>query len=135
VRLLLQMRILILPLLAVWLPFMKILPMIYSFRANRLLKRHYAALREVESGITHADNPKELRERLQVLEHLRTDMETLSRKVPAHLQRDVYHWRLHVSVVRAEALERLRRMEEDKGPSPAGPFLVPANAQGLGARQ
>jgi TRAP-type uncharacterized transport system substrate-binding protein len=135
VRLLLQMRILILPLLAVWLPFMKILPMIYSFRANRLLKRHYAALREVESGITHADNPKELRERLQVLEHLRTDMETLSRKVPAHLQRDVYHWRLHVSVVRAEALERLRRMEEDKGPSPAGPFLVPAKAQGLGARQ
>ncbi len=119
VRLVLQLRILILPLLAVWLPFMKILPMIYNLRVNNLLKRHYAALREAESAIAHADNPKELRERLQALEHLRTDMETLSRKVPARLQRDVYHWRLHVSVVRAEALDRLARMEGEKGAAPA----------------
>lgn len=133
VRLVLQMRILILPLVAVWLPFMKILPMIYNWRVNNLLKRHYAALREVESGITQANNPKDLRERLAVLEHLRTDMEALSRKVPAHLQRDVYHWRLHVAVVRAEALERLRRMEGQDGPGEAAPPLGAADAPGLGA--
>jgi TRAP-type uncharacterized transport system substrate-binding protein len=134
VRLVLQMRILILPLVAVWLPFMKILPMIYSFRANSLLKQHYAALREVEGAITRADNPRELRERLQALEHLRTDMEKLSRKVPAHLQRDVYHWRLHVSVVRAEALDRLRRMEAEEAPAPMAAPLVPPLAPGPGVR-
>jgi hypothetical protein len=133
--LVLQMRIQILSLVAVWQPFMKILPMLYSYRANPLLKRHYAALREVESGITHTDNPKELRERLGALEHLRTDMETLSRKVPARLHRDGYHWRLRVSLVRAEALDRLRRMEGEKGPAPTEPSLVPASAQGSGARQ
>ena len=110
VRLLLQLRILILPLLAVWLPVLKILPMVYSFRANRLLQRHYAALRAVEIAIREADTPDELRDRLRELERLRSDMEALSRKVPAHLQRDVYHWRLHVAAVRSEAQDRLARI-------------------------
>ena len=40
----------------------------------------------------------------------RTDLEALSRKLPAYLQRDVYHWRLHVAMVRTEALERWQRL-------------------------
>jgi TRAP-type uncharacterized transport system substrate-binding protein len=124
VRLVLQLRILILPLLAVWLPFVKILPMIYNYRVNRILKRHYAALREAESAIAQAHTSEELRARLQAFEHLGTDMEALSRKVPAGLQRDVYHWRLHVAVVRTEALDRLKRMEEDRPPEPTGQPLV-----------
>jgi TRAP transporter TAXI family solute receptor len=130
VRLVLQLRILILPLLAIWIPFLKIVPMIYNYRVNGLLKRHYAALREAESSIARAENAQQLRQRLDVLEHLRTDMEALSRKVPAHLQRDVYHWRLHVSLVHTEALNRLRRMEESEGkttPSPRTPSLSERN--------
>jgi hypothetical protein len=130
VRLVLQLRILILPLLAVWLPVLKILPMIYSYRVNRLLKRHYAALRAVESAIAQANTPQELRDRLQALEQLRSDLATLSRKVPAHLQRDVYHWRLHVAVVRTEALERLSRMESRGASAEPKPSLVSSFAQG-----
>jgi uncharacterized protein len=133
VRLLLQMRILILPLVAVWLPMLKILPMVYNFRANRLLQRHYDALRAAESAIAHANTPDELRDRLRELERLRSDMETLSRKVPAHLQRDVYHWRLHVTVVRNEALERLARMEGPPDTAAAKPAVAPAPAPGPGA--
>jgi TRAP transporter TAXI family solute receptor len=110
-RWVLPLQLLLLPLVAVWVPILKILPMIYSWRVNRLLHRHYAALREVESDIAQTDDPVQLRERLKVLESLRTEMEALSRKVPARLQRDVYHWRLHVSLVHTEALDRLRRME------------------------
>jgi hypothetical protein len=124
VRLVLQLRILILPLLAIWLPFLKIVPMVYNFRANRLLTRHYAALREAESAIARADNPDDLRDRLGVLERLRSDMETLSRKVPAHLQRDVYHWRLHVAAVRSEAQDRLTRMEGRRDSAGPGRSLV-----------
>jgi hypothetical protein len=116
-------KLLLLPLLAVWVPFLKVLPMIYSWRANRLLHRHYAALREAESAIAQTDDPAELRARVQTLEELRRDMEALSRKVPAALQRDLYHWRLHVSLVRAEALDRLQRLEANAGgnghPEPA----------------
>jgi TRAP transporter TAXI family solute receptor len=110
-RWVLRLQLLLLPLVAVWVPFLKILPMIYNWRVNRLLRSHYAALREVESEITQTDDPVQLRERLNVLERLRTDMEALSRKVPARLQRDVYDWRLHVALVHDEALDRLRRVE------------------------
>jgi hypothetical protein len=40
-------------------------------------------------------------------------MESFSRKIPAHLQGEVYQWRLHVSLVRSEALDRLRRMSPE----------------------
>jgi TRAP transporter TAXI family solute receptor len=124
VRLVLQLRILILPLLAIWIPFLKILPWIYNMRVNSLLKRHYAALRELESAIAQANNAGDLRERLTALEHLRSDMEALSKKVPGGLQRDVYHWRLHVALVHTEAVDRLKRMEAGK-PEQDHPVVAP----------
>jgi TRAP transporter TAXI family solute receptor len=111
VRWLMRMKILILPLLAVWVPFLKVLPMIYAWRVNRILHHHYAVLREVETNIAHAERPEQLREWLQELDAMRTQMEGLSRKIPARLQRDVYDWRLHVALVRSEVVERLRRLE------------------------
>jgi hypothetical protein len=115
VRLVWQAQLLILPLLALLLPFWKTLPMLYSVRINSILKRHYTALREVESQIDHCNDPVQLRQALAKLDGLRTDLETLSRKLPAHLQRDVYHWRQHVALVRTEGHARLRRLEDQPG--------------------
>jgi TRAP-type uncharacterized transport system substrate-binding protein len=111
VRLVLLMRILILPLLVVWLPFLKIMPMIYNFRFNRLINKQYAALRKVENAIAQANHADDLRDQIEGLENLRSDMETLSRKVPAPFQRDLYQWRLHVAMALREAQDRLSRME------------------------
>jgi TRAP transporter TAXI family solute receptor len=111
VRWLLRLKILIIPLLAVWVPFLKVLPMIYAWRVNRILHHHYAVLREVETNIAHAERPEQLREWLQELDAMRAQMEGLSRKIPARLQRDVYDWRLHVALVRSEVVDRLRRLE------------------------
>jgi TRAP-type uncharacterized transport system substrate-binding protein len=111
VRLVLQMRLLILPLLAIWLPFLKVVPMVYNFRVNRLLNKHYAALRELESAIAQANHANDLRDQIERLDNLRSDMETLSRKVPAPFQRDLYQWRLHVAMVLREAQDRLSRLE------------------------
>jgi TRAP transporter TAXI family solute receptor len=106
-------QFLILPLLTLWIPFFKILPLLYRYRIGTLLKKHYAALRDVETGIERADSPSELRSAIQALETLRDDMERLSRKIPAYYQQDVYHWRLHVSMVQDEARNRL----EEGGPA------------------
>jgi hypothetical protein len=95
----------------VWVPFLKVLPMIYAWRVNRILHHHYAVLREVETNIAHAERPEQLREWLRELDAMRTQMEGLSRKIPARLQRDIYDWRLHVALVRSEVVERLRRLE------------------------
>lgn len=108
-----RVQVLILPFLAVWIPFLKVLPAIYAFRINRLLRHHYVVLREIETAIAQADAPDKLRGQLQVLENLRTAMERVSRKIPGHMQRDVYHWRTHVAMVRDEGLARLKKMEGD----------------------
>jgi TRAP transporter TAXI family solute receptor len=112
VRLVWQAQLLLLPLLALLVPFWRTLPLLYTFRLNRILKHHYAALREVETRLERCDDAAELRRCLELLDGLRSELETLSRKLPGHLQRDVYHWRLHVALVRTEARDRLRRLEE-----------------------
>jgi TRAP transporter TAXI family solute receptor len=112
-----QIQVLILPVLVVWIPFLRIVPAVYSFRINRLLRHHYVVLREVENAMEHTEDPAKLREQLQILEHLRTEMASISRKVPGHLQRDVYHWRFHVMMVRNEALVRLKKSEEGEQPA------------------
>lgn len=112
IRLIYRAQVLLLPLLVVWIPFLKVLPAIYAFRINRLLRHHYVALREAETAIEQAKTPAEVRNHLQVLENMRTTMEKVSRKVPGHLQRDVYHWRSHVQMVKEEGLARLKKLEE-----------------------
>jgi TRAP transporter TAXI family solute receptor len=111
-RLVVQLKIFVLPLLIVWVPAFKLLPAVYQWRINALLKRHYSELREVETSVMQANTPQELRQRLQELDLLRKSMEKISRKVPGLYQRDVYHWRLHISLVRNEAVERLQRLEQ-----------------------
>jgi hypothetical protein len=111
-RLMVQLKIFVLPLLLVWVPAFKLLPMIYRWRIDALLKRHYTELREVETHLVQATTPEELRLRIFDLDTLRKDMERISRKVPGLYQRDVYHWRLHIFVVRQEAIERLHRLEQ-----------------------
>jgi TRAP transporter TAXI family solute receptor len=111
VRLFWQAQVLLIPLFALLLPFWRAFPFLYGLRINRILKRHYTALREAESRIDKCDDPAELRRCLDSLDAMRGDLESLSRKLPAHLQRDVYHWRLHVALVKTEGLDRLRRLE------------------------
>jgi hypothetical protein len=106
-------------LLAVWYPFFKVVPAIYHYRVNRLLRQHYAALRQAERTLARATTVPELKQRLDLLEELRTAMESFSRKIPAHLQGEVYQWRLHVSLVHNEALDRLRRMTSSETANPA----------------
>lgn len=112
IRFMYRAQVLVLPLLVVWIPFLKVLPAVYAFRINRLLRHHYVALREAETAIEQASTPLEVREHLQALDRLRTTMEKVSRKIPGHLQSDVYHWRSHVQMVKDEGLARLGTLEE-----------------------
>lgn len=114
VWLLFKIQLLLIPLLLVWLPFFRVLPLVYRTRVNWLLRRHYAALREIEDRIEKATAAEVLEEQIKELDSLRTLMEKVSRKIPTHLQINVYQWRLHVSHVRAEAADRLWRMRLDK---------------------
>jgi TRAP transporter TAXI family solute receptor len=110
-RWVLLLKLLLLPLLAVWLPLLRLAPLIASWRKGRWLKRYYARLREVEGRLATAQRPDELREGINELEALRGEVQVVSRKLPLQQQQDIYHWRLHVQLILNEALERLGRME------------------------
>ena len=110
-RWVLLLKLLILPLVAIWVPLLRIAPMIAAWRKNRWLRRYYARLRDVEDRLATARWPNELRDSINELEALRGEVQALSRKLPLQQQQDVYHWRLHVSLILNEATERLGRME------------------------
>lgn len=110
-RWVLLLKLLILPLVAVWVPLLRIAPMIAAWRKNRWLKRYYARLRDVEDRLASARWPNELRDAINELEALRGEVHALSRKLPPQQQQDVYHWRLHVSLILNEATDRLGTME------------------------
>ena len=110
-RWVLLLKLLLLPLLAVWLPLLRLAPLIASWRKGRWLKRYYARLRDVEGRIATARRPDELREGINELEALRGEVQAVSRRLPLQQQQDIYHWRLHVQLILSEALERLGRME------------------------
>jgi hypothetical protein len=111
-----QLRLLLLPLVAVWLPLFKILPWLVRWRGNRALEHHYALLRDVEATIAGADRPEALREGISRLEVLRGQIEALARRLPLKHQRDVHHCRLHVSLALSDARDRLSRMAHEQAP-------------------
>ena len=106
-----QLRLLLLPLLAVWFPLFKILPWLLRWRGNHILERHYALLRDVEARASDAGEADTMREIIAQIETLRGQIEGLARRLPLQHQRDLYHCRLHVALVLAEARDRLQRME------------------------
>jgi hypothetical protein len=108
-------KLLVLPLLAVWVPLLRLAPMVAQWRKQRWLKRYYARLRDVEIRLAMAQWPNDLREGINDLEALRGEVQMVSRKLPLQQQQDVYHWRLHASLILNEALERLGRMETPVG--------------------
>lgn len=110
-----QLQLLALPLLAL-VPLWKAVPLLYSLRINQILKHHYLALGEVEAKVNGCADVGVLERLLEQLEGLRGELEAMSRKIPAHLQRDIYHWRLHVAMVRDEAQSKLRRMQGEAKP-------------------
>jgi hypothetical protein len=108
----LQLRLMLLPLVAVWVPLFGIMPMLLSWRGNRVLQRLYALLRDAEAEVANAGTEAALREVITRIETLRSQIEALAQRLPLQHQRDLYHCRLHVSLVLAEARERLTGMAQ-----------------------
>ena len=118
-RWVLQLRLLLLPLVAIWVPLFKILPWLLRWRGNRVLERHYALLRDAEAAVAAAPGPEALRREMAGLEALRGQVEGLTHRLSLQHQRDVYQCRLHVALALEEARSRLGR-SEGAPPRPAG---------------
>ncbi len=105
-----RIQLFVIPLLLVWLPMFRIFPFFYKFRLNWLLRQHYKVLLAIQEEVENAETPEEIEFQLEELVNLRKEMESVSRKIPMHLQTNIFQWRLHVSMVRNEARKLLRQM-------------------------
>ncbi len=121
VRLLSRLKLLLIPLLTVLIPVFKIWPMIVSFRVKRLMKRHYAALSLVEEAILEATDPKDVLDGIARVEGLRQELVDLSDRIPHEYRNELYHWRMHLRLVRNDALAQLDKEPDapDDGAPPS----------------
>jgi len=108
----------VLPVVAVWLPAMRFLPVLYQWRRNREVTRYYGQLRDAEAAILRAERPEELRAALAACEALGREVVLLARAMPVSRQPDVYEWRQHLALVLDEGRERLRRLTSPESPDP-----------------
>ena len=115
VRWLFLLRLFVLPVIVLWLPLVRLLPMLYARRANRMVRRFYGQLQEIEVHLQQAESVTQVRDGLAALDRLRGEADLLGQQVPAGRQHDAYQWRVHASLVRSEALERLARLESSGG--------------------
>jgi uncharacterized protein len=111
VRWLLILKILVFPMLLVWLPLFRILPELSTLRVNRRVARLYTMLADAERTASRAGSVEDLRACLATLEGMSGALEPLRRRLTGLHQRDLYEWRVHVAHVRDQILARLRRLE------------------------
>jgi len=110
VRWAVPLRVLIIS-LVVWIPLVRVLPEISTWRCDRRLSRLYAALRDEETAIAACTTAEQMQERLRSLAALGAMTEGLAAKFPGSRHGDLYHWRAHVALVRGEATARLNELE------------------------
>jgi hypothetical protein len=91
-------KVMLLPLLALMLPLMKILPPVYRWRIRRRILRWYVQLRridlEIETGAVEPDDVSALRERLGHIES-----EAAQVDVPLSYTDQLYNLRLHIRLL------------------------------------
>ena len=113
-RLFYRWKILLIPLITVWLPAVKILPMLYQARVKEILKLHYRGLSLIESDISKATSVDQLKHSVEDLNSLQEDLARYTRKVPLEYRRDLYHWRLHFKMVSTDLHELIQERENNQ---------------------
>jgi len=110
-RLFFRWKILVIPLLTVWLPAAKLLPMIYQARVKEILKLHYRGLSLIEDDIRKATSSDQWQQCLEDLESLQDELARYARKIPLEYRRDLYHWRVHFQMVYKDLEETIQKSD------------------------
>ncbi|HEY5933711.1 MAG TPA: TAXI family TRAP transporter solute-binding subunit [Kofleriaceae bacterium] len=110
-----RLALILIPLLAVMIPALRVLPAIINWRVKQIIKRHYEELSEVEGRMRTAKTAEELEQAIEASETIEDAMKKFSRRVPGTSLDRLYMWRMHINMVQAEALARLRELRGETG--------------------
>ncbi len=103
-----RMTILLLPLVAVFLPLFKLMPLIYRWRMRSKIYRWYSKLRAFDPERHRSEATERLQEYLVKLEGVEEKVSNIA--VPLSFSEELYHLRMHIDLLRS----RLKQMIENE---------------------
>jgi len=107
-----RLWVLILPIIAIAIPLMKIVPPIYNWRVRSKVFRRYGELRYLEGELELVTGRPELERLLERIEKLEAEVKQI--RVPLTYSDFLYTLRVHISLVRAKASDKLATMPAEK---------------------
>ena len=104
-------KVMLLPLLALFFPLFKLMPMVYRWRFRSRIYRWYKKLAEVDSELQTDDPTANLAENISRLNRIEVQVSQTS--VPLSFANELYHLRLHIEMLREKFIKVGRRSDND----------------------
>jgi len=102
-----RITILLLPLVAVFLPLFKLMPLLYRWRMRSRIYRWYSKLRAFDPERHKEEGSERLQEYLVGLEGVEEKVSNIS--VPLSFSDELYHLRMHIDLLRSELKQRIKK--------------------------
>jgi TRAP transporter TAXI family solute receptor len=93
-----RMKILLLPLVALLLPFLRVMPSVYRWRVRSKIYRWYRELEELDPEIHGEKDPARMEKHLERLNRIENQVSQIS--VPLAYREELYDLRLHIDLLR-----------------------------------
>ncbi len=103
-----RLWVMLVPLIAVVVPLVKLVPPVYRWRVRSRIYRWYARLKEIELQLESDQGKTELEEMLGRLDRLDRSVNRIP--TPLAHSENVYNFRAHIDLVRARVIERLGKL-------------------------
>lgn len=103
-----RLKYFLLPLIPFIVLFARVIPSVYNFRLGLIMKKKYKELGEIEKLVVKTDSKKELENLQKRINELKNDMDITSEKIPAQYQRNIYDWKMHISLIEDAVENKLK---------------------------
>jgi len=105
-----RLKFMILPLLALLIPLMKVLPPTYRWRIRSRIYRWYDELHDLDVDLKQDETEENLIEAIRVVNEM--EQEVRSVEVPLSYAEELYNLRLHIDLLRSQFTRSLKRIQK-----------------------
>jgi TRAP transporter TAXI family solute receptor len=105
-----RLKYFLIPLIPFILIFIRVIPGIYNFRLGLIMKKKYKELGDIEKSVVTARNKEDLDLLNIKINDLKKDMDITSQKIPAQYQRNIYDWKMHISLIQDIVNEKIKNI-------------------------
>lgn len=94
-----RLKFFLIPLIPFILIFIRVIPGIYNFRVGLIMKSKYRSLISLEKSVLNAKTKDDFAILTKKINELKQDMDLISQKIPPQYQRNIYDWKMHMSLI------------------------------------